>query len=213
MPLKETSCTLLSVFVLDLRCMKNYYFQVNAWALRWSVLRLLHNTSSEWISLWIIGGDWSVQLLLGRVVLLLWHFGVGSGGREGGEGILLPFWVMGSENKQSCLYFGQKWISIGMSLSLVLIDKTASCLVLTLFCSPWQSHFQYNTCVCSTYWFPFHTCAILLVTCHMYCLNPNFWECCEEERLWLGKPVACRLGYLESGWISWDLLRVNRLYV
>lgn len=79
-------------------------------------------SQADW---WLLGGDWSVQLLPGRVAFL-WHFGVG-GKRE--RGCLLPFWIVESENKQSCLYFGLKLISLRLSLSFVLIDQTVSCWV------------------------------------------------------------------------------------
>lgn len=60
MALKEIMCTLLSVFMLDLlgffvdssvlEMYEKLLFQVNAGALRWSVLYLLHHASSEGIS-------------------------------------------------------------------------------------------------------------------------------------------------------------------
>lgn len=63
-----------------------------------------------------------MQLLPGRGAFL-WHFGLG---RERERGYLLPFWIVGSENKQSCLFSEWKRISLRLSIRFVLIDQTVS---------------------------------------------------------------------------------------
>lgn len=80
--------------------MNNYFFK--AVLKLWAALSCIFCTTSQ-VDWWPLGVDWSVQLLPGRVAFWgRWE-----------RGCLLPFWIVGSENKQSCLYshFGLKWIS------------------------------------------------------------------------------------------------------
>lgn len=91
--------------------MNNYFFK--AVLKLWAALSCIFCTTSQ-VDWWPLGVDWSVQLLPGRVAFWgRWE-----------RGCLLPFWIVGSENKQSCLYshFGLKWISLRPYASFVLTD-------------------------------------------------------------------------------------------